>query len=88
MCGRIGDSGTVHPKRTEGADVQAGTTADQIAAKELGKYTQLASLEMGMDANYLVGNCENGYSCVYMNTISWRTPTTPMRSTSVPASSG
>jgi hypothetical protein len=67
----------MHPKRTEGADVQAGTTADQVAAKELGKYTQLASLEMGMDANYLVGNCENGYSCVYMNTISWRTPTTP-----------
>ncbi len=67
----------VHPRRTEGTDVQAGTTADQIAAKELGKYTQLASLEIGMDANYLVGNCENGYSCVYMNTISWRTPTTP-----------
>ena len=51
--------------------------ADQVAAKELGKYTQLASLEMGMDANYLVGNCENGYSCVYMNTISWRSATTP-----------
>lgn len=67
----------VHPKRTEGADVRAGTTADQIAAKELGQYTQLASLELGMDANYLVGNCENGYSCVYMNTFSWRTPTTP-----------
>jgi hypothetical protein len=67
----------VHPKRTEGADVQAGTTADQLAARELGQYTQLSSLELGMDANYLVGNCENGYSCVYMNTFSWRTPTTP-----------
>src|SRR5580704_216138 len=67
----------VHPKRTEGADVQAATTADQLAAKELGQYTQLSSLELGMDANYLVGNCENGYSCVYMNTLSWRTPTTP-----------
>ena len=66
-----------HPKRTEGADVQVGITADQIAARELGKNTQLASLEMGMDANSLVGNCENGYSCVYMNTISWRTETTP-----------
>ncbi len=67
----------VHPKRTEGADVQVATTADQLAAKELGQYTQLSSLELGMDANYLVGNCENGYSCVYMNTLSWRTPTTP-----------
>ena len=67
----------VHPKRTEGADVQAGTTADQLAARELGQYTQLSSLELGMDANYLVGNCENGYSCAYMNTFSWRTPTTP-----------
>lgn len=67
----------VHPRRTEGADVQAATTADQLAAKALGQYTQLSSLELGMDANYLVGNCENGYSCVYMNTLSWRTPTTP-----------
>jgi hypothetical protein len=68
----------VHPKRTEGADVQGGVTADQLAARELGRSTQLASLELGMDANYLVGNCENGYSCVYMNTISWRTPTQPI----------
>jgi hypothetical protein len=67
----------MRPKRTEGADVQAGTTADQIAAKEFAKQTQIASLELGVDANYLVGNCENGYSCVYMNTVSWRNPTTP-----------
>jgi hypothetical protein len=67
----------VHAKRTEGADVEVGTTADQVAAKELSKYTQLASLEIGIDTNHVVGNCENGYSCVYMNTISWRSPTTP-----------
>ncbi len=67
----------MRPKRTEGADVQAGTTADQIAAQEFSKQTQIASLELGVDANYLVGNCENGYSCVYMNTVSWRNPTTP-----------
>jgi len=67
----------MRPKRTEGADVQAGTTADQIAAKEFARQTQIASLELGVDANYLVGNCENGYSCVYMNTVSWRNPTTP-----------
>jgi len=68
----------MHPRRTEGADVMAGITADQLAAQTLGAATQLPSLEMSMDANYLVGNCENGYSCVYMNTISWRTPTQPI----------
>jgi hypothetical protein len=68
----------VHPKWTEGADVRAGTTADQIAAKELGKDTPLPSIELGLDHNFVVGNCENGYSCVYMNTLAWRTPTTPL----------
>ena len=68
----------VHPKYTEGADVQAGTTVDQIAAMELGKDTLLPSLELGIDSNFLVGSCENGYSCTYMNTLAWRTPTTPL----------
>jgi hypothetical protein len=68
----------VHPRRTEGADVRNGTTADQLAARELGKHTQLASLELALEANHLVGNCDIGYSCVYINTISWRTPTTPL----------
>ena len=68
----------VHPKQTEGADVRAGVTADQLAAAELGKQTPLPSLELAIDLDFLVGNCENGYSCVYMNTIAWRTPTTPL----------
>jgi hypothetical protein len=68
----------VHPKRTEGADVRAGITVDQIAAQAIGKDTPLLSLEMALEQNYLVGNCDNGYSCVYWNTISWRTPTTPL----------
>src|SRR5712691_4435967 len=68
----------VHPKRTEGSDVEAGTTVDQIAAQVLGKDTPLLSIEMALEQNYLVGNCDNGYSCVYWNTISWRTPTTPL----------
>lgn len=68
----------VHPKRTEGADVQAGATVDQIAAQVLGRDTPLLSIEMALEQNYLVGNCDNGYSCVYWNTISWRTPTTPL----------
>src|SRR5262249_45532671 len=68
----------VHPKRTEGADVAAGITVDQLAAQVLGKDTPLLSIEMALEQNYLVGNCDNGYSCVYWNTISWRTPTTPL----------
>ena len=68
----------VHPKRTEGADVRNGTTADQLAAQQLGQDTPLASLELAMEQTYLIGNCDNGYSCVYSNTISWRTPTSPM----------
>ena len=68
----------VHPKHTEGADVQNGPSADQIAAAVLGKDTPLPSLELALDLNYLAGNCENGYSCVYMNTLSWSSPTTPL----------
>jgi hypothetical protein len=68
----------VHPKRTEGADVAAGITVDQLAAQALGADTPLLSIEMALEQNYLVGNCDNGYSCVYWNTISWRTPTTPL----------
>jgi hypothetical protein len=68
----------VHPKHTEGADVQNGPSADQIAAAVLGTDTSLPSLELALDLNYLAGNCENGYSCVYMNTLSWSSPTTPL----------
>jgi len=52
----------VHPKRTEGADVQAATTVDQIAAKHLGAQTPLTSLELALEQIDLVGNCDNGYS--------------------------
>jgi hypothetical protein len=68
----------VHPKRTEGADVRAGTTIDQLAAQHLGRDTPLPSLEIALENSFVVGNCDNGYSCVYTNTISWRTPTTPL----------
>jgi len=68
----------VHPKQTEGSDVQAGITADQLAARHLGRNTPLPSLELAIDLDGLVGNCENGYSCVYLNTVAWRSPTTPL----------
>ena len=68
----------VHPKHTEGADAYNGISADQIAASTLGKDCALPSIEINVDQNYLVGNCGNGYSCVYMNTLAWRTATTPL----------
>ena len=74
----------VHPKKTEGADVRAGTTADQVAAAVLGKETALPSLELGIDLEYLVGIGENGYSQPVPETISWRTPTTPAPIENIP----
>src|SRR4029078_4662440 len=55
-----------------------GTTVDQIAAKQLGRETQLPSLEMAMDMMQTVGQCDNGYACVYQNNLSWSSPTTPL----------
>ena len=68
----------VHPKKTEGADTQAGVSMDQIAARHIGGQNQLASLELSVDSPELLGQCEAGYSCAYMNSICWRTATTPM----------
>jgi hypothetical protein len=70
----------VHPKKTEGADISLGTTADQIAAAQFGKETVLPSMEMISSEIDLVlgGQCEAGYSCAYMNTVSWQSPTTPL----------
>ena len=68
----------VHPKKTGGVDIHVGVSADQIAARELGKSTQLASLEIGLESPQLAGNCDSGYSCAYTNTISWRNATTPL----------
>src|SRR5437016_2233416 len=68
----------VHPKKTEGAGIRAGISADQIAARELGAKTQLASLELGLESPSLAGGCDSGYSCAYTNTVSWRGPTTPL----------
>jgi hypothetical protein len=69
----------VHPKRTDGADIQAGITIDQMAAQKIGQGTLLPSLELAIeDYSGLVGSCDVGFSCTYMNTISWRTPTSPL----------
>jgi hypothetical protein len=67
----------VHPRKTGGADFHLGISADQIAAKELGKHTQLSSLEIGLEPQPLAGNCDSGYTCAYMS-MSWRGPTSPL----------
>ena len=68
----------VHPKKTDGADIRAGVSVDQIAAQKVGSATRFASLELGCEDGRLVGNCDSGYSCAYSNSISWRTTSTPM----------
>ena len=68
----------VHCKRTEGADVRNGISADQIAASHLGQSTALPSLELAIDLNFLGGQCENSYSCAYLNTLDWSSDTTPL----------
>jgi len=65
-------------KRTESTDYHLGTTVDQIAAQQIGQDTPLASLELSMDLLSVVGQCDNGYACVYQNCLSWSSPTTPL----------
>ncbi len=71
-------------KMTESTDYYLGTTVDQIAAREVGHQTQLPSLEMSMDLLATVGQCDNGYACVYQNNLSWSSPTTPLPSEAHP----
>jgi hypothetical protein len=65
-------------KRTESTDYYLGTTVDQVAAQQIGRNTQLPSLELSMDLLSVVGQCDNGYACVYQNNLSWSSPTTPL----------
>ena len=65
-------------KWTESTDYYLGTTVDQIAAKQIGQETQLPSLELAMDLMNIVGQCDNGYACVYQNNLSWSSPPTPL----------
>src|SRR5262245_1227197 len=69
----------VWPKRTEGEDVLANTTIDQIVAKQIGQDTPFPSLEVATeDFTGYVGACSPGFNCSYMNTVSWSSPTTPL----------
>jgi hypothetical protein len=68
----------VHPRKTAGADIKNGISADQVAAQAIGGNTKFASLELGIEHGRLVGNCDSGYSCAYSHAISWRSAETPL----------
>lgn len=66
------------PRKTDGTDIRAGISVDQVAAGRLGDQTRLASLEIGTEHGSMAGNCDSGYSCVYSSTMAWRSATQPL----------
>jgi hypothetical protein len=68
---------STHPRKTYGKDIKAGISVDQIAARHLDGHTRFGSLELGCEEGIQGGNCDNGYSCAYSNSLSWRTENTP-----------
>ena len=68
----------VHPVKTNGADIRAGVSVDQVAAARMGYHTRFPSIELGIDPSAQSGNCDSGYSCAYSSNISWRSPTQPV----------
>ena len=66
------------PRKTDGANIRAGISVDQLAAARLGDRTRLPSLELGAEASKLAGGCDSGYSCIYQSNLSWRSATQPM----------
>ncbi len=67
-----------HPRKTDGANIQAGISVDQLAAQKVGHLTRLPSLELGIDPSAQAGNCDSGYSCAYSSNIAWSSATTPV----------
>lgn len=66
------------PKKTDGADIKVGISADQVAAEKIGRATRFPSLEIGCDRGQQAGNCDSGYSCAYSYNIAWKTESTPL----------
>jgi len=66
------------PRKTDGTDIRAGVSVDQVAASRIGDRTRLPSLEIGTEAGSMAGNCDSGYSCVYSSTMAWRSATQPL----------
>jgi hypothetical protein len=68
----------VHCRKTAGADIRGGVSVDQVAAGKFTGVTRFTSIELGCEDSRTVGDCDSGYSCAYTNSLSWRTPQTPM----------
>ena len=68
----------VQPLKSEGSEIRAGVSVDQLAAQKIGQETKFASLELGTEKGRQSGKCDSGYACSYSNNISWRDATTPM----------
>src|SRR5205085_13657 len=65
-------------RKTDGKDIRAGVSVDQLAAEKIGGRTKLASIELGTEKGAMAGNCDSGYSCAYSSAIAWKTPTLPL----------
>jgi hypothetical protein len=73
-----------HIKRTEGSDLRAGISVDQLIASQFRKDAPLPSLELAILPNSVTGGCDTGYSCAYGTTLAWASPTTPLPTQSSP----
>ena len=65
------------PRKTHGADIRVGMSADQHIAQMTGDQTRFPSLELGIERGTQAGNCDSGYSCAYSSNLSWRSESTP-----------
>ena len=74
----------VHPKQTQGSDVHAGTSLDQIYAQKFGQDTAIPSMQLCIENVDQAGGCSYGYSCTYTDSISWSSPTQPLPMTRDP----
>jgi hypothetical protein len=70
-----------HVVKTEGASISNGISMDQVAAAQLGKFTRIPSLQLGIDGGASAGDCDSGYSCAYARNISWASETQPLPKT-------
>jgi hypothetical protein len=66
------------PRKTDGTNIRAGVSVDQVAAAQLADRTRLPSLEIGCEQGAMAGNCDSGYSCVYSSAMAWRSATQPL----------
>jgi Protein of unknown function (DUF1552) len=67
-----------HPRKTDGADLCAGISVDQLAARSVGHLTRFPSLEIGCEGGKNGGECDHGYSCAYQSNLSWQSESTPV----------